>query len=67
MSTHGTQICLLLWLQSGFACNLLGEFGMPSLAKDGDIVVGGIFPVSIKQNVLNASFEREPPEVTCNG
>ena len=67
MSTHGIQICLLLWLQSGFACNLLAEFGMPSLAKDGDIMVGGIFPVYVKQNDFNASFEKEPPKVPCKG
>ncbi|XP_062409069.1 extracellular calcium-sensing receptor-like [Sardina pilchardus] len=39
---------------------------MPSLAKDGDIVIGGIFPVFNKQNHVNASFEKEPPMVTCD-
>ncbi|KAL2095675.1 hypothetical protein ACEWY4_007823 [Coilia grayii] len=40
---------------------------MPSSTEDGDIVVGGIFPVSNKQNHLSASFEKEPPDATCNG
>ncbi|XP_048121100.1 vomeronasal type-2 receptor 1-like [Alosa alosa] len=30
-------------------------------------MVGGIFPVFNKQNHVNASFEKEPPEVTCKG
>lgn len=67
MFGHGALECLIIWLHSCLACDLLGDFGMPSLAEDGDIVIGGIFPVSNKQNILHASFEEKPGDITCHG
>ncbi|MFT7803272.1 extracellular calcium-sensing receptor-like [Arapaima gigas] len=40
---------------------------MPSMSKKGDIMIGGIFPVSNKQEDLSASNETTPPPVTCTG
>uniref|UniRef100_A0A3Q3B4T2 Olfactory receptor C family, n1 n=1 Tax=Kryptolebias marmoratus TaxID=37003 RepID=A0A3Q3B4T2_KRYMA len=46
-------------------CELLGKFNMPSLSKEGDIMIGGIFPVFNKEVSSTATFEREPNEVIC--
>ncbi|KAM9852842.1 extracellular calcium-sensing receptor-like [Aulostomus maculatus] len=40
---------------------------MPSLLKQGDIMIGGIFPVFSKEISSTYTFEREPPGVKCVG
>uniref|UniRef100_A0A3Q3B4Q5 Extracellular calcium-sensing receptor-like n=1 Tax=Kryptolebias marmoratus TaxID=37003 RepID=A0A3Q3B4Q5_KRYMA len=40
---------------------------MPSIFKQGDIMIGGIFPVSNKEISTTSTFEREPPGVACAG
>ncbi|XP_071784011.2 extracellular calcium-sensing receptor [Centroberyx gerrardi] len=40
---------------------------MPSLFKQGDVMIGGIFPVFNKQLSSTSSFERDPPGVRCAG
>uniref|UniRef100_A0A3P9PBV5 Extracellular calcium-sensing receptor-like n=1 Tax=Poecilia reticulata TaxID=8081 RepID=A0A3P9PBV5_POERE len=37
-------LCVLC-MNTGFGCELRGNFDMPSLFKEGDIMIGGIFPV----------------------
>ena len=48
-------------------CELQGRFGMSTLFKTGDIMIGGIFPIFNKQVHRTSTFEREPPEVKCVG
>ncbi|KAF3692676.1 Extracellular calcium-sensing receptor [Channa argus] len=48
-------------------CELFGRFNMPSLFKQGDIMIGGIFPVFIKEIISTSVFKREPPEMKCEG
>uniref|UniRef100_A0A3Q1J5C1 Olfactory receptor C family, n1 n=1 Tax=Anabas testudineus TaxID=64144 RepID=A0A3Q1J5C1_ANATE len=40
-----------------------GSFTMPSLFKQGDIMIGGIFPVFLKEIFNISTYERKPPEV----
>ena len=56
-----------LYLNTAFGCELLGRFDMPSLFKQGDIMIGGIFPVFNKDISSTSTFERHPPGVKCAG
>uniref|UniRef100_A0A3P8PNA0 G-protein coupled receptors family 3 profile domain-containing protein n=1 Tax=Astatotilapia calliptera TaxID=8154 RepID=A0A3P8PNA0_ASTCA len=40
-------------------CELFGRFDMPSLFKEGDIMIGGIFPILIKQILSTSTFDKE--------
>ncbi|CAG6001841.1 unnamed protein product, partial [Menidia menidia] len=40
---------------------------MQSLFKEGDIMIGGIFPVFHKEISRTGTFERKPPGVVCEG
>uniref|UniRef100_UPI0037E87513 extracellular calcium-sensing receptor-like n=1 Tax=Semicossyphus pulcher TaxID=241346 RepID=UPI0037E87513 len=40
---------------------------MPSLFKQGDIMIGGIFPVFNKEISSTSTFEKKPPGVKCVG
>uniref|UniRef100_A0A3Q0RJ70 Olfactory receptor C family, n1 n=1 Tax=Amphilophus citrinellus TaxID=61819 RepID=A0A3Q0RJ70_AMPCI len=53
------------YLSTVFACELLGKFDMPSFFKQGDVMIGGIFPVFNKEIGSTYTFESEPPGVTC--
>uniref|UniRef100_A0A3P8RRC3 Olfactory receptor C family, n1 n=1 Tax=Amphiprion percula TaxID=161767 RepID=A0A3P8RRC3_AMPPE len=54
----------VLHLNTVSSCELFGKFDMPSLFKEGDIMIGGIFPIFKKQIVRSAStFEKEPSGV----
>uniref|UniRef100_A0A3P8RV61 Olfactory receptor C family, n1 n=1 Tax=Amphiprion percula TaxID=161767 RepID=A0A3P8RV61_AMPPE len=56
----------VLHLNTVSSCELFGKFDMPSLFKEGDIMIGGIFPIFKKQIVRSAStFEKEPSGVKC--
>uniref|UniRef100_A0A3B4VPH7 Olfactory receptor C family, n1 n=1 Tax=Seriola dumerili TaxID=41447 RepID=A0A3B4VPH7_SERDU len=46
-------------------CELFSRFEMPSLFKQGKIMIGGIFPVFNKEISSTSTFEREPPGVKC--
>lgn len=55
----------VLYLNTVSGCELLGRFNMPSLFKQGDIMIGGIFPVFNKDISSTWTFEGEPPGVKC--
>ncbi|KAM8769862.1 extracellular calcium-sensing receptor-like [Acanthopagrus schlegelii] len=57
----------VLCLNTVSGCELLGRFNMPSLFKQGDIMIGGIFPVSKKDLSATWTFETEPTQVQCAG
>ncbi|XP_048398124.1 extracellular calcium-sensing receptor-like [Stegostoma tigrinum] len=46
-------------------CKLLGEFYLPGLYEDGDIIIGGIFPIYNKELEINNSFTTQPPSSEC--
>ncbi|XP_067364232.1 extracellular calcium-sensing receptor-like [Channa argus] len=54
-------------MHSFVSCELFGRFNMPSLFKQGDIMIGGIFPVFIQEIVSTSTFDRQPLEVKCAG
>ncbi|XP_044059732.1 extracellular calcium-sensing receptor-like [Siniperca chuatsi] len=51
--------------QTVCGCELLGRFDMPSLFKQGDIMIGGIFPVFNKDISSTSTFESKPPGAKC--
>ncbi|XP_064158762.1 extracellular calcium-sensing receptor-like [Anguilla rostrata] len=53
--------------EGDFACKLLGNFGMPSIFKQGDIMLGAIFPLFNKEESLNVVFQKEPHGGNCVG
>ncbi|KAM8769864.1 extracellular calcium-sensing receptor-like [Acanthopagrus schlegelii] len=55
----------VLYLNTVSGCEPLGRFNMPSLFKQGDIMIGGIFPVFNKDISSTWTFEGEPPGVKC--
>uniref|UniRef100_UPI00398F36B2 extracellular calcium-sensing receptor-like n=1 Tax=Pristiophorus japonicus TaxID=55135 RepID=UPI00398F36B2 len=46
-------------------CKLFGEFNLPGLYEDGDIVIGGIFPIYNKALEGKHSFEIRPTPSEC--
>ncbi|XP_069053737.1 extracellular calcium-sensing receptor-like isoform X2 [Lepisosteus oculatus] len=50
-----------------WTCRILGNFGMPALFKNGDVIIGGIFPVFNKQEHIYTPFQTEPPKASCVG
>lgn len=60
-------MCLMFFTRKLFACQLLGKFDMRDMFKEGDIMIGGIFPIFNKQQNILASFENKPPEAECKG
>lgn len=62
------HMCLILFTPTGFACQLLGKFDMRDMFKEGDVMLGGIFPIFNKQeNIVASSFENKPPKADCKG
>ncbi|XP_047678769.1 vomeronasal type-2 receptor 1-like [Tachysurus fulvidraco] len=57
----------LLCTQTGFACKLLAQFELQSILKEGDILIGGIFPLYSKQENIVYSFNRKPQMAECDG
>ncbi|XP_047678768.1 extracellular calcium-sensing receptor-like [Tachysurus fulvidraco] len=53
--------------KTGFACKLLSKFEVRSMFKEGDIMIGGIFPVSSKEESILYSFDNKPQWAKCNG
>lgn len=57
----------VLHLYTVYCCELFGRFDMPSLFRQGDIMIGGIFPVSNKEISDSSTFESRPSGVKCAG
>lgn len=47
-------------------CELLSRFDMPSLFRQGDIMIGGIFPVFNKDISSTSTFESKPQGAQCS-
>ncbi|XP_076851101.1 extracellular calcium-sensing receptor-like [Brachyhypopomus gauderio] len=50
---------------NGTACTLRGESAYPQLSKDGDIIVGGIFPFHSGWEITDFSYLVTPPTLKC--
>ncbi|XP_076853596.1 extracellular calcium-sensing receptor-like [Brachyhypopomus gauderio] len=50
---------------NGTACTLHGESAYPHLSKDGDIIVGGIFPFHSSWEITDSSYLVKPPPLKC--
>ncbi|XP_026851432.2 extracellular calcium-sensing receptor-like [Electrophorus electricus] len=50
---------------NGTACALRGESSYPQLSKDGNIIVGGIFPFHSKWEITNLSYSITPSPIRC--
>ncbi|XP_072551467.1 extracellular calcium-sensing receptor-like [Salminus brasiliensis] len=59
------NLCFLLCTQICSACELLGKFEMQDMFKEGDIMIGGIFPIFNKQDNVYISFDVKPPKPQC--
>uniref|UniRef100_A0A8D3BQI2 Olfactory receptor C family, n1 n=1 Tax=Scophthalmus maximus TaxID=52904 RepID=A0A8D3BQI2_SCOMX len=57
----------VLFLNTVSGCEQFARFDMPSLFKQGDVMIGGIFPLFNKEIRSIYTFEREPPGVKCAG
>lgn len=57
----------VLYQNAASGCEVFGRFDMPSLFKQGDIMIGGIFPVFNKEMRSTSTFESKPPGVKCAG
>uniref|UniRef100_A0A672GAF9 G-protein coupled receptors family 3 profile domain-containing protein n=1 Tax=Salarias fasciatus TaxID=181472 RepID=A0A672GAF9_SALFA len=55
----------VLHLNAVTGCVMLGRFDMPSLFKEGEIMIGGIFPVLNKEIGSISTFQQEPRGVNC--
>lgn len=60
-------LCWLLFAPVAFACQLLGKFDMRDMFKEGDIMIGGIFPIFNKQENIFHSFDNKPSKAACTG
>ena len=61
------SLCLIFWLKTALACELIDSFDMSTLFQKGDVMIGGIFPISYKQMSSMSTFERKPLNVKCAG
>uniref|UniRef100_A0A4W4F557 G-protein coupled receptors family 3 profile domain-containing protein n=1 Tax=Electrophorus electricus TaxID=8005 RepID=A0A4W4F557_ELEEL len=50
---------------NGTACTPRGEPAYPQLSKDGDIILGGIFPFHSTWEMIDLSFLVAPPPLKC--
>ena len=57
----------LFYLNRVSGCERFNRFDMPGLFKQGDIMIGGIFPVFNKDIMSTSMFTSEPPGVKCAG
>ncbi|XP_027017781.2 extracellular calcium-sensing receptor-like [Tachysurus fulvidraco] len=46
-------------------CNLRGEPAYPQIWKEGDIIIGAIFPFHFKWEITDSSYSFMPPPVKC--
>uniref|UniRef100_A0A3Q2FKU9 Olfactory receptor C family, n1 n=1 Tax=Cyprinodon variegatus TaxID=28743 RepID=A0A3Q2FKU9_CYPVA len=53
------------YISQVYGCGLTGKFDMPYIFKQGDIMIGGIFPVFNKEISKINTFEGEPLKIMC--
>uniref|UniRef100_H3A187 G-protein coupled receptors family 3 profile domain-containing protein n=1 Tax=Latimeria chalumnae TaxID=7897 RepID=H3A187_LATCH len=48
-------------------CELRGNFNLPMLEKDADVIIGGLFPVHFRAAVPDLSYNHKPETSECEG
>ncbi|XP_026783360.1 extracellular calcium-sensing receptor-like [Pangasianodon hypophthalmus] len=61
---HILMAMINLYTAQEITCSMLGEPDHPQLWRDGDILVGGIFPFH-KWQIMDSSYSVMPPPVKC--
>ncbi|XP_073674313.1 extracellular calcium-sensing receptor-like [Garra rufa] len=46
-------------------CRMMGEPKYPLLSKDGDVTIGGFFPVHSKETLPSFEFKQKPQSLSC--
>ncbi|XP_043558920.1 extracellular calcium-sensing receptor-like [Chiloscyllium plagiosum] len=47
------------------SCTLQGRFNLPELSQDGDIIIGGVFPIHYRGELPKTSYQILPETPTC--
>ncbi|XP_060690015.1 extracellular calcium-sensing receptor-like [Hemiscyllium ocellatum] len=47
------------------SCTLQGRFNLPELSQDGDIIIGGVFPIHYRGELRKTSYQILPETPTC--
>lgn len=66
MMNRSVLFSLVLYLSVAPGCKRIGKFDMPGWFKQGDIVIGGIFPVYNREVVSIFNYEKKPTSVNCD-
>ncbi|XP_057204195.1 extracellular calcium-sensing receptor-like [Triplophysa rosa] len=48
------------------ACRMIGDPKYPLLSKDGDLTIGALFPVHIKETLPSFEFKQKPQLLSCS-
>lgn len=48
-------------------CSLQGDFDQPAFMSDGDITIGGIFPLHYRVDLPTAEYTNKPLAAKCQG
>lgn len=71
-----TMVCLLLPVffllcsvstETSFNCSLQGALDQPAFMSDGDIIIGGIFPLHYRMELPKTDFRSKPLAAQCQG
>ncbi|XP_076853603.1 extracellular calcium-sensing receptor-like [Brachyhypopomus gauderio] len=62
---HMVMVMIRFSKCNGTACALRGESTYPQLSKNGDIIVGGIFPFHSRWEITNLSYSVKPSPMQC--
>lgn len=49
------------------ACSAHGDFGQPAFMANGDIIIGGIFPLHYRVELPTADYTNKPLAAQCQG
>uniref|UniRef100_A0A3P8VXW1 G-protein coupled receptors family 3 profile domain-containing protein n=1 Tax=Cynoglossus semilaevis TaxID=244447 RepID=A0A3P8VXW1_CYNSE len=66
MMNRSVLFSLVLYLSVAPGCKRIGKFDVPGWFKQGDIVIGGIFPVYNREVVSIFNYEKKPTSVNCD-
>lgn len=48
-------------------CSLQGNFDQPAFMSDGDIIIGGIFPMHYRVELPTTNYRSKPSAAECQG
>ncbi|XP_069053376.1 extracellular calcium-sensing receptor-like [Lepisosteus oculatus] len=62
-----SMFCFSFQVDGDLTCRIMGKDAMSGLFKDGDLVIGGVFPVFGGVEQIRTLFKTEPPKAKCFG